>query len=114
MISFERIDSIASIDCSEWDRLAGDNVLASWGWLKTVEETHLNPRGPAYLVARGRDGLIAAAPCSFQEATSARPDIDLVVFGRFARQARALGMSTLPALVCGTSTGSGRPRADLP
>jgi predicted N-acyltransferase len=105
MISVERIDSIASIDRSEWDRLAGDNVLASWGWLRTVEETHLYPRHLAYFVARGSEGLLAAAPCSFEDATPARLGIDLVVFGRFAKYVRSLGISTLPALICGTSSG---------
>jgi predicted N-acyltransferase len=105
MISVERIDSIADIDRSEWDRLAGDSVLASWGWLRTVEETSQDPGHLAYFVARSGGGLLAAARCYFQVVTTPHGGIDQVVFGRFAKHVRPLRLSTMPALVCGTSTG---------
>jgi predicted N-acyltransferase len=105
MISIERFDSIVDIDRPEWDRLAGDNVLASWGWLRTMEETSLYPQNMTYLVARNKDRYMAAVPCYFQSMQSQYNDIDSDVFGGLATYARWLGISLLPALVCGPSRG---------
>jgi predicted N-acyltransferase len=105
MISVERLDSVASIDRTEWDRLAGDDVFGSWGWLRTVEETHLAAARVGYFVARDSDQLLAAVPFFFQDTTTAYGTPDLVLFGLFAPYAQALGIGVLPAFVCGQPFG---------
>jgi predicted N-acyltransferase len=103
-ISVERFEAIADRDRAAWDRLAANDTFASSGWLKTMEETALLRRS-VYFVARRASQLVAAAPCYLQEAVPAVSGMDGVVFGRFTKLARALGINVSPALVCGTSIG---------
>lgn len=98
----DRLETIADVDRAAWDRLAPDDVFASYGWLRTVEETALFRRS-LYFVAREAGALVAAAPC-YREAAEVA-GMDRIVFGRFARLARALRIGVSPVLVCGTPIG---------
>jgi len=105
MISVERLETLAGVDRVEWDRLAATDVFASYGWLRTVEETLLTTYRPVYFVARGPAGFVAAAPCYVQDVAPAVAGIDRIVFGRFAKAARTLRIHLAPALICGPRTG---------
>ena len=117
VISIHQVESISEVDASEWDRLAGQNVSASYGWLKTVEESYADPKPCRYIMVRGPDGLLAAATGSVEEKTDGVIGLDDVFFGRCAKFAQHLGLSMLPSLVCGTRTGTAGPillRSDIP
>ena len=38
MSRIEFFDTICALDRSQWDGIVGDNVFASYGWLKTIED----------------------------------------------------------------------------
>ena len=52
--------SISELEPGQWDRLTGGNVLASQGWLKTIEESLIDPVTPTYICLYGENGLDAA------------------------------------------------------
>jgi len=117
VLSIEQVDSIAEVDASEWDRLAGRHVLASHAWLRTHEECAAHPVRCRYVLARDSAGLLAAAAGWVQEKTDGVIDLDHVLYGRGAKLAQRLGLSALPALVCGTRMGAAGPllvRDDVP
>jgi len=118
MVSIEQVKSVVEVGASEWDRLAGRSVLASYGWLRTLEENFASPVSFRYILARGAAGLVGAVVCQVQEdPASDRLNLDGLLFGRFAKAARRLRLTALPALVCGTGIGVGEPvlvRGDTP
>jgi len=100
-------DSIGDVPPAEWDALAEENVLASHGWLATVERTRLGGLSPRYLTVRDGLRLVGAAVCTPARATDEVETLDHILFGRLRRVAAALGLSFLPALVCGLTRGAG-------
>ena len=107
-ISIQQLDSLAEVDASEWDRLAGGNVIASYGWLRTLEETSTSAVSTRYFLARNRSGLVGAAPCKIEEeARTSR--LNPMLFGRFANAAQRLRLGLLPSLVCGGEARTGEP-----
>ncbi|MFB3777573.1 MAG: GNAT family N-acetyltransferase [Bryobacteraceae bacterium] len=108
-VSIERARSITEIDASEWDRLAGSSVATSHAWLRTLEDCAVPETRCQYVVARGPAGLVAAAVGRVHELSGDVIDLDHALFGRFTALARRLGLSTLPALVCGTRIGVAGP-----
>jgi predicted N-acyltransferase len=118
MIYIEQVDRLTDVDPSEWDRLAGRSVLASYGWWRTVESTRLSQSRPRYILARTADGLVGAVCCEIQEPASDHAGLDALLFGRFRNAARHLRLNVLPSLVCGGAPiGARAPilvRSDLP
>jgi predicted N-acyltransferase len=106
-LGFEVVESLADVEPSEWNRLAGRRVLASYGWLRTIEETRTSPILSRYILARNGSGLVGAIVCQIQESASEAFDLDDVLFGRLAKATRRMGLSALPALVCGSWVGGG-------
>ena len=100
-------DSIGEVPRAEWDALAEDNVLASHGWLSTLERTRLGGWFPRYVTVRDGSRLVGAAVFTPARATDEVETLDHVLFGRLRRVAAALGLSFLPALVCGLTRGAG-------
>lgn len=62
-LGFEVVESLADVEPSEWNRLAGRRVLASYGWLRTIEETRTSPIPSRYILARNGSGLVGAIVC---------------------------------------------------
>jgi predicted ATP-grasp superfamily ATP-dependent carboligase/predicted N-acyltransferase len=108
MIEIEQTASLTGVDPAEWDGLVGHEVFASYGWLRTLEETHTEPAGYRYFMARRAGELVAAVPCQLYAGTGVSA-IDHFLFGPTARMARGLGLAGVPALVCGTRIGMAEP-----
>ena len=109
MNSVEHIRTLGEVDPTEWGRLDNIGATTSYGWLRTVEDSFAIDGRQHYFVVRDSDGLLAAAPCSVQEAQDPTANLDTVMFGRAASVARRLRAGTLPALVCGPRFGVGEP-----
>ncbi|MCD6485713.1 MAG: hypothetical protein J7K35_00070, partial [Syntrophobacterales bacterium] len=55
------VNSIKEIEKKKWDELASNNVLSSYGWLKTVEETFIEEIVPIYFFITDSKGIIGAS-----------------------------------------------------
>lgn len=108
MLSVEILDSITKVDRSEWDQLIDEDVLASHGWLKTVEESFVPNVRPQYLLIRDAGRLIASTACHSSEPADRIFTPDDLLYGRFKTLAARFRLSLLPALVCGFPSGIGR------
>lgn len=102
-----RHTTITDIDAPAWDRLAGENVFATHGFLRTVEACCRAPIEPIYFTLHRSGVLIAASVCHIVGPSPGIESIDDMVFGRVAGPARAVGLSLLPALVSGPAIGYG-------
>jgi predicted N-acyltransferase len=100
-------DSIRDVVRSEWDALAGDDVLASHGWLATMERTRCGGAAPLYVVARAAGRIVGGAAVVRMHATDAIETVDHVLLGRFRPLAARIGISFLPALVAAPLRGFG-------
>ena len=105
LLSVEHFDSIADVDAEQWDGLNGDNALCSHGWLMTHEEFRSLNHRPGYFVARDHRGIAAVVPYHLHEPGGRLGGLDQLLFGRGAVVARSLGITVLPALVCGPAMG---------
>ena len=101
------VRSIARIDVRSWDSLAGENVLASHGWLRLVEECLIVPALPYYFTANTPDGLVGATVCYPMQANPLFGNLNHIAFGRFKPLAEVTGLSLMPALICGPLYGYG-------
>src|SRR5262245_18818907 len=68
-ISVDVATSIAQVDAAEWDDALGDNVLASYGLLRALEETRVTPHASRYFLARGRRGILGVIAGYLDEST---------------------------------------------
>ena len=98
---FEVVDTILEVDREQWDRLARDDVYASYGWLRTVEQTARADLEPRYLLVKQDERLVAVAACYLAGLLDRGLTVDGIVYGRFVKLAAMLGLSLLPALLCG-------------
>ena len=105
----EQFDSIACIPRAEWDCLAGSDATASHGWWLAVENGLRTPVRRMYLTARDTEGLAGAMVCRIDEHPGTWSSLDAVLFGRLAGFARRIGISAMPALVCGLDSGTSGP-----
>jgi len=101
------VSSITSVDHSAWDKLAGDEVLATCGWLRTVEETYATDVEPRYYLVHEGKHLVASAVCYLSVPTARDFTLDTTVFGKFAKAAAGMGLALLPAVLCGPISSCG-------
>ena len=96
----KKYHSIAFISEHVWEALAGDDIMCSYGWLKTMEETYARDRVVTYYLFE-ENGVPIGATISYL-ATSPRRDVNLdsIFFGRGQPWAQRVGLSFLPALIC--------------
>jgi predicted N-acyltransferase len=99
--------SLTAIDPDEWNRLADDNGFATHGWLLTVERSSRGRIEPLYFVHRENGTVVATAVCYVVSSSDEVETLDHMMYGRAATVARTLGLSFLPALVCGPRLGYG-------
>jgi len=95
------------VDAAAWNRLAGDNAFASYGWLLTLERMWRARFEPLYFTCAGGDGLSAGTVCYELKASPGIETLDDLLFGRLHGAALRLGCSFLPALICGPAQGYG-------
>ena len=99
--------TIREIDASAWNCLAGKNVFAAHGFLLTVESCYRAPMEPVYFTLFRDRLMVAAAVCHVARAARETETLDDMVFGQAALGARALGLTFLPAFICGPPVGYG-------
>ena len=73
----------------------------------TVERWSRAPIDPLYFVLRQRDDIVAASVCYVHGPSREIETLDDLIFGRFVKVARRLGLSFLPAFICGPAFGYG-------
>lgn len=103
----EVLPSIKDISRIEWDTLALD-VYMSYGWLRIIEETFLDPVEHCYLLARANGKLLGGVACHVHQQSQDVFTLDDSIFGRFKFLAARLGLSILPSLVCGPQRAYGQ------
>ena len=109
MRSIRVVDSMAEVGKQEWDRLAGDNVVVTHGWLTTLERTYRVGLEPQYVLMREGERLVGAAVSYVSQPTEDVQTLDDVLYGRLKTPASRLGGSFLPALSCSPIRGLGSP-----
>jgi predicted N-acyltransferase len=107
LLQLKLLTSIRQADPTRWNTLAGDSIFSTYGWLRTVEETHAGRNGAKYLLLFDREKIVAAAVLCIQPKGRFGGNLDHILFGRLFRLASAAGISSLPALVCGPLFGCG-------
>jgi predicted N-acyltransferase len=108
MISIEQVGSLTHVDATEWNELAGENVVASYGWLRTLEETRRGNVSYRYILARTSAGLVGTVACKIEEDAS-NSSLNRMLFGRLAKAAQRLHLDAVPCLLCGTGVGAAEP-----
>jgi predicted N-acyltransferase len=94
MVSIRVVKTITEVNKVDWNGLAGENVLMSHGWLRTIEETRLVPSNRLYLLAEDTGRLVGGAVLEYSG-----PDrFDQLLFGRLANRTARLGISFGPVL----------------
>lgn len=99
--------TIQDIDPGDWNRLAAGNAFASHGWLLTSERCWLARFKALYVVLRMEGTVAAGAACYEIEDSPLVESLDDMLLGRLKRFVTGLGVSFLPALVCGPPQGYG-------
>jgi hypothetical protein len=100
--------TIFDFDEREWDALAPQDILASYGWLATVEESTTEQIGFFYIVVTDSGRLIGAAVCH-EIADRTYEGLDYMVYGSAKSIARHSGLMLVPALVVGSRYGMSAP-----
>lgn len=100
-------ESLRDVARGEWDALADDDVLASHGWLVTMERTRCGGAPPLYVVARAAGRIVGGAAVARMRATDVIETVDHVLLGRLRPLAGRIGLSFLPALVAAPLRGFG-------
>jgi predicted N-acyltransferase len=96
-------ETIREIPREDWDDLAGDNILVSHAWLRTIEESSTFDSRPTYLLIEEAGRIVAGSVCERLDRHNALFSLDKMMFGRLAPAANRAGISFLPALECGHS-----------
>ncbi|NWG03619.1 MAG: GNAT family N-acetyltransferase [Syntrophaceae bacterium] len=107
MQTIDVFSRIAEIPRDEWDRLITKNVFATHGWLQTVERTFIGDIRPFYVLVRENGRTVGSTVCYIFSKTQTVSDLDDYLFGRIKPLALRLGVSFMPAMVCGTLWGYG-------
>jgi predicted N-acyltransferase len=92
--------SINHVHRKEWDALIDDDVLASYGWLRTVEQTYIGDDTPRYILIHDSEGLVGAAICYVVMQPGQVDTLDDTLFGRLNKYTSQMGLSFLPSLIC--------------
>lgn len=103
------VDSINEADPGAWDALAGNRPQVAFGWLRTLEECQRSTARPKYVLVSDSNRLVAAATCYLDERRGGEGRIDELLLGRISGSAQRLGLSFLPAVVCGQLVGYATP-----
>jgi len=100
MYTVETVDSVTLLNKDEWDAI-GDSPLSSYGWLRTVEETYTGSIDRRYIVVKNRQKIVGGAICSIAREKDKFAYVDSELLGRLKKFTAKVGVSFLPALVCG-------------
>ena len=101
MYTVEIINTVSSLDEDQWDGI-GDSPFSSYGWLKTVEETHSHDIEQKYVLVKNRQRLVGGAVYYIAGKNERISSINSELLGRIKNYATKLGISFLPAMICGS------------
>jgi len=107
--SVEVVNSLAGIDPRAWNALAGDNVLTSHGWLRTLHTEALGKIEPRYAIVRDADRLVGATAFYLCGPGARHFAPDHLMFGRARSWLGLAGVSFLPAMMLGPLRSLGKP-----
>ena len=108
MITTETWPSIRDIPKGDWEGLAGRDVMTSYGWLKTIEETQIGCTAPTYYLVKENGVILGASVSYFKRDPISDSNLNTFFFGRMMHQAQKLGISFMPALICYPSRAYGQ------
>lgn len=94
------LDRLTEQQSEAWNALTANNVLASFGWLQTINESLTFDLSPHYLCAVEDNRMIGATAIYQQRHSYMAGSLDHIWLGKARRTASVLGISFLPALVC--------------
>ncbi len=94
------VNTIKELEKDEWDATIDDNIFASYGWLKTVEETFIGDINPKYIIVLDSSKLIGASVCYLINKTDKSVNLDNLLLGRLKKFTSKLGISFLPTFLC--------------
>ncbi len=99
MYSIKIVESIKELDKAEWNAMIDDNVFASYGWLKTVEETFIRDINPKYIIVLDSSKLIGASVCYLINKMDKSGYLDNLLLGPLKKFTSKLGISFLPTFL---------------
>lgn len=102
----EIVSSVADLSRSEWNGLCSGRPHASYGWLRTVAESAVEPPDYRFFLVRDGGKLVGAAAC-YRLRGGMGDGFERRLFGRVAPVARTVGLGFGPALVCGFGAAHG-------
>lgn len=94
------VSSLREVEADRWDALAGDNALASHGWLLAAEEGGVENLEPRYVLVHQDGQLVAGAACYVCWPRNRIFNPDFQMFRRFRRIPALFDISFLPAMIC--------------
>ncbi len=100
--AIEIVESIGMVDKHEWDSLI-NTASSTYGWLKTVEETCIGSVQYRYILVKKAGHLVGSSVCYIARKNERRHNIDSELIGRLKKYSSKLGVSFLPALICGNA-----------
>ena len=101
-VSFEHVriaDGVEQLPKSEWQRLVAGRPALRLEVLRAIASAATRPLPLKIFLLEDQWGLAAAAICEPVAADSAYNPLDALLYGRVARAARRLGLSTQPVLM---------------
>lgn len=100
MYKIQIVKTIRGIDKESWEALVDENACTSYGWLRTVEEWHLEGVQARYVLVKYAEQLVGAAVCYIIRRSDQVLDFDSMMFGKYKKYFRKTGISFSPLLIC--------------
>ena len=98
MYRIELIHSIRDVNRGDWDELVGGDVMTSYGWLRSIEETYTQPVHYHYHLLWKEEQLMGAAIAYRHLNKHTNRNLDGIFFGRQKALAQKLRLSFHPVL----------------
>jgi len=97
----ETVASLAVVPAADWNALAPRDPLASYGWLRVIEEELGDGVETRYVLVRLGKELVAGVPCYLCYRGSRLMDPNQLMLGRFRRLPELLHLSFVPTMLVG-------------
>jgi predicted N-acyltransferase len=103
----EEFTTVRDVPAEEWNALEGNHAMTSTGWLLLMETCQLEQYPVRYVVARDEQGILGAVTARLRDHAKLQ-NPDRVLFASLTPLFRAVGLSAMPAIVCGADSPVGR------
>lgn len=108
MIHVDVTNTVKDLPGDEWDALASNDIMSSYGWLRTVEESYTGGMAPVYVAARMNGRMVAATVIYRFDSPKTIFNLDNILFGRHVSIARKLRITFQPVLECASYRNYGK------